>query len=336
MSMHLKLEDRTFEDIDDEAKCMVGYNQRYQQLSRGSFQGHYKAAHLGTQMILYFEQNNQVLDQSGVTPADRYTIIFLLNEGVPTRMNGQDFTQDDLFICGPQSTFDTIGLPLNDDLGANGLGPHFVAISIDQNYFEAAVLGSERDGEACSVIRKHGVRETRRQNVLSIRYNIAQFMSEFYRSGHGAVSAALAARASISEMLFSHISRIMQGPLQPQEILSPPRAYRVTRQAREYLDAHHDADVSISRLCRELDVSRRSLEYYFQDQVSLSPTAYLRTLRLNEVRRAMLAFENVDRSIGDLAAEAGFWHPSRFASHYRLQFGELPSQTRERERIHVQ
>lgn len=56
--------------------------------------------------------------------------------------------------------------------------------------------------------------------------------------------------------------------------------------------------------------------------------AYLRSIRLNEARRRLLSPESADRSIGDIAAEFGFWHPSRFASYYRDQFGETPSRKR--------
>ena len=62
----------------------------------------------------------------------------------------------------------------------------------------------------------------------------------------------------------------------------------------------------------------------------VGPVAYLRMMRLNHVRRDLLATE---AAVGDVAARWGFWHLSRFAADYRSLFGELPSATRARKRV---
>ena len=80
---------------------------------------------------------------------------------------------------------------------------------------------------------------------------------------------------------------------------------------------------------RELG-SQRSLEKAFSDFAFMGPLAYLRVARLHNARRKLLDPGRTDQSIGDIAAEEGFWDWSRFTSYYRRQFGELPSRTRER------
>ncbi|WP_422038640.1 helix-turn-helix domain-containing protein [Roseibium sp.] len=55
---------------------------------------------------------------------------------------------------------------------------------------------------------------------------------------------------------------------------------------------------------------------------------YLRVLRLNRARRKVGDRAFSGQSIGDIAAEEGFWDWSRFTNYYRRQFGELPSETR--------
>jgi AraC family ethanolamine operon transcriptional activator len=77
-------------------------------------------------------------------------------------------------------------------------------------------------------------------------------------------------------------------------------------------------------------VSRRTLQYSFQDVLQMSPVAYLRALRLNGVRRDLQAAG--DAPVGDVAARWGFWHLSRFAADYRRLFGERPSDTRRQAR----
>jgi AraC family ethanolamine operon transcriptional activator len=98
---------------------------------------------------------------------------------------------------------------------------------------------------------------------------------------------------------------------------------------RDYVLARVDDPPDIADLCRHVGVSRRTLQGCFQDALGLTPSQYLRMLRLNAVRRELCALAAAGRpvSIGDVAARWGFWHWSRFAENYRLLFGELPSHT---------
>jgi AraC family ethanolamine operon transcriptional activator len=91
---------------------------------------------------------------------------------------------------------------------------------------------------------------------------------------------------------------------------------------------HADEAISVPELCAATGVSRRALQYAFEDVLHLSPVTYLRAMRLNRVRAELLA--GCADSVGDIAARWGFWHLSRFAAEYRELFGELPSATRTR------
>ena len=84
--------------------------------------------------------------------------------------------------------------------------------------------------------------------------------------------------------------------------------------------------LSVVDLCRTAAVSRRTLEYAFQERFGLSPKAYMLARRLGEVR-AELRLDHAGQSITRIANQWGFHHLSRFAARYRRQFGELPSQT---------
>ncbi|WP_306143927.1 helix-turn-helix domain-containing protein [Roseibium sp. MMSF_3412] len=74
--------------------------------------------------------------------------------------------------------------------------------------------------------------------------------------------------------------------------------------------------------------SRRTVEKAFAKLINMGPAMYARVLRLNNARRKILDDANTEKSIGDIAAEEGFWDWSRFTAYYRKQFGELPSVTR--------
>jgi len=92
-----------------------------------------------------------------------------------------------------------------------------------------------------------------------------------------------------------------------------------------------ETDEEFSRLSQSMTKhfgSRRLIEQAFSDQVKMGPLAYARIVRLHNARRKLRDADLKYQSIGDIAAEEGFWDWSRFATYYRRQFGELPSETR--------
>lgn len=76
--------------------------------------------------------------------------------------------------------------------------------------------------------------------------------------------------------------------------------------------------------------SQRLFEKAFSNQVNMGPLTYSRVVRLHNARHKLLDASREEKSIGDIAAEEGFWEWSRFTTYYRRQFGELPSETRSR------
>jgi AraC family ethanolamine operon transcriptional activator len=110
----------------------------------------------------------------------------------------------------------------------------------------------------------------------------------------------------------------------------PPEPFRVreraVRRSLDLIDASDRKPLAVVDLCRTAGVSRRTLEYAFQERFGLSPKAYMLARRLGEVR-AELRQDHAGQSITRVANQWGFHHLSRFAAMYRRQFGELPSET---------
>ena len=61
--------------------------------------------------------------------------------------------------------------------------------------------------------------------------------------------------------------------------------------------------------------------------IGLSPTQYLREVRLRRVREDLSREENRDRTVSEIAGGWGFTHMGRFSHYYSDRFGELPSET---------
>lgn len=75
--------------------------------------------------------------------------------------------------------------------------------------------------------------------------------------------------------------------------------------------------------------SKRSVEQAFAERVGMGPLSYARLVRLHNARKKLRDGTFDRESIGNIAAQEGFWEWSRFTSYYGKHFGELPSQTRE-------
>ena len=104
------------------------------------------------------------------------------------------------------------------------------------------------------------------------------------------------------------------------------------RLAREFIHARLSEPLPLSDLCRHAGLKVRTLETGFREVTGLTPIAYIRSLRLNAVRRALHETLAPQRSISDIALDNGFWHLSQFATDYRKLFGETPMNTRRRSR----
>jgi len=106
------------------------------------------------------------------------------------------------------------------------------------------------------------------------------------------------------------------------------RRHRLVRKAEHYVFAHLDDSIRMAKLCREIGTSARSLEYASRSIYGMGAMEYLRTVRLNEVRKALLKAGSPARTTVTAAAMYwGFWHLGEFAAAYRRLFGETPSGT---------
>ena len=87
----------------------------------------------------------------------------------------------------------------------------------------------------------------------------------------------------------------------------------------------------IQDLCCLLHQSRTSLFNGCKEKFNMSPLHVLRSVRLHQVRHALLSaefcIENNLCGVSDVASHFGFVGRSHFARHYRQEFLEMPRQT---------
>ena len=111
---------------------------------------------------------------------------------------------------------------------------------------------------------------------------------------------------------------------------SANRHLRQASAAEDFIRAHIREDIPIVRLCKEIGVSRRQLEYAFRTTFAVTPLEFIRALRLNEARRLLTTARANGLSVTTIAMDVGVTHLGRFAANYRLFFGESPKETIQR------
>lgn len=139
---------------------------------------------------------------------------------------------------------------------------------------------------------------------------------------HGLKAALLCAPSTAG--VFFALTEVFEAAAGPAQRPGSASAAYIVAECHRLVSASSAEPPGIDTLCRRLRVSPRSLQNGFRQLADTTPVHYLRSLRLNAVRRRLLAGEI---SVSQAATDAGFEHLSHFSARYRSLFGELPSQT---------
>jgi AraC-like DNA-binding protein len=107
------------------------------------------------------------------------------------------------------------------------------------------------------------------------------------------------------------------------------RQFKIFRDIEAVLSSNLGNPIYSEELAQQVGVSVRSMHDAILRYRGMSLHRYLRLRRLWLVRKQLLAGAH---SVKACALAFGFWHLGDFSASYRLQFGEIPSQTLARSR----
>ncbi len=311
--------DVRFENIDQQAACLSGYDQKYQQVSCGKYHGWFRTVLLDDDVGLYFESFNQALDQWGASPLDRYGFIFFMDAGNCAHLGMRVFRGDDILFLPPGNAFDFRSPPRTS----------FCVVSIDRLVFETILRGSLGPDEA-SALSRNDTRVIRDEDCAGLLRQLVTFLVR--RTGQqdaeGIAAGTLnGAKRSLLELTGGIVSSSFNADSgHPAE--DSHSSEDLARRMRDFIRDRRGIGFGPAQLAEEFAISRRRLEQLFQTCFGKSPGEYIQTVKLNEFRSALLSQQNQSRSIGDVAASFEIWHLSRLAQTYRRHFGELPSEAR--------
>ena len=127
----------------------------------------------------------------------------------------------------------------------------------------------------------------------------------------------------------SELLTAVRSLLEPAEVsqLIESSSKQVVEMTLTYADAFQSQSPTVSELCANVNVSRRTLEVAFQTIVGKSPLQFLTQRRLCRAYVDLKRAKDESIRVTDIAFAHGFTELGRFANRYQKIFGELPSET---------
>lgn len=306
---------RTTRDSDEHAESLQGWEQTYDQLSPGNFEG--RVVDISFKGLQIFrETTNRSVSQSGISWDGCFVVAIpvtmqgsgLFSRQVLTRDSMLTFHSGQEFSLTTPEGFDVVALAIRKDVLLETMFPEG----------HDSLPGVFPNAPTVMVAEQHLLDELR--NCLLAIFDPASFEPSLLRYPQ--------VQRAMSSAIIGHLAEVLQAS---NRAPLPTRSFagrcQVVREATEYAMAHTAEPITVADLCQKLNLSRRMLNYCFQDALDMNPVHYLRSLRLNGVRRELRDPDGGALQIRDIAAKWGFWHLPRFAAEYRALFGELPSNT---------
>lgn len=303
-----QIESLSFTDASQHARSVHDWDQTYDQLSPGRFASRLRQLCSGPFQIFH-EQLNRRIVQYGQSPAERMCF------SIPLCTNSQG-TQNCLAILNTHEEF-MFHAPENTQIFA-------ATFARDKVLSLAALNLSPRSYRQLTTAPSL---QSPWQRTSELHQRIRQQLGQALDctpQRFNEATAKLMEHSLLGGFLDLLGSVESAGKRRRPSV---PARQSLVKMSQQIALASHDEPITILDLCQRLHVSRRALQYSFQTIADTNPVDYLRSVRLNAVRRRLAMSSPAEVSIGDAAAQWGFYHLSHFASQYKALFGELPSQT---------
>ncbi|MFQ6591038.1 MULTISPECIES: helix-turn-helix domain-containing protein [Pseudomonas] len=305
-----------FKDVHVHAANVQQWNQDYSQLTAGSTESSLMQLTTGGCHV-FLEQINQRVVQHGVAPRGKMCFAVPINIPGAMRMQGREVDDSSLFFLRGGEEF-MFHMPM---------GMQLLSITFERELFEQALAQTAWAKDVGLLLRQPVIRVSSQRFAEARRRLLAVFAQAMTSTAHDSVQEQQDDEA-LEESMLGELVQLMTDPAcdKLQRTTSSTRSFIVEKCHRMATAGQFDVP-SVFELCERLQVSRRTVQNSFRAVAETTPLNYLRCVRLNGVRRTLMSTQAAHLSIGNAAAQWGFYHLSHFAAEYHALFAELPSQT---------
>ncbi|NWN48081.1 helix-turn-helix domain-containing protein [Pseudomonas sp. MAFF 301514] len=304
------------QDIHVHAATVQQWSQDYSQLTAGSAEC--SLMQLTTAGCHVFrEQINQRVVQHGVSPRGKMCFAVPINVPGPIRMQGREVDDSSLFFLHGGEEF-MFHMPL---------GMELLSITFERELFEQALAQTASAKELNLLLRQPVIRVSATRFAQARRRLLMLFSQALVQEELDS-TRDLQREQALEQAMLGELLQLMTDPAcdKQQRSTSSTRSFIVEKCHRLATEQMLNVP-SVIELCQRLQVSRRTVQNSFRSVTETTPLNYLRSVRLNGVRRTLMSTPASHLTIGDAAAQWGFFHLSHFAAEYHELFAELPSHT---------
>lgn len=306
-------------DVNQQAESLVQWEQRYNQHSSGIFNGYLDELKLGG--IHFFEEfSNRTLQQQCCIKEGKLWLGFSLQPQRP-KINNSEVLAGQIMTRPSNVEFELI---TPDDF-------HIYGLVLDRKTIANELVGSDAQQWHKQVA------QTSEANPF-VSYELAKLIALLLdksntaltnndQSGDENIARLHRLMPLITSKVADLLSQLEYDIKEPT--ITHQSKLRVITEVNNYIKQTGTYPLTTTELCKIANVSRRALQYCFEQGLGMSPIQYIRDCRLNEIRRILLKQDN-DSAIADVALNFGFFHLGTFNSQYKQLFAETPTQTMQR------
>jgi AraC-like DNA-binding protein/quercetin dioxygenase-like cupin family protein len=200
---------------------------------------------------------------------------------------------------------------------AQTLGPGSAWFRPPHQPHHNAVLGSDPALTLIVTIDEGRFARTQRRGGALHSFLLAETRAELLRELRNADAETATALEGWSLVLLSRVERALAG--------MPPSKPEWLSDAVSFMDRFYRQPLSLSGIAAHVAVHPATLAAAFRRFHQTSVGDYLRALRLDYARDALL---HTQRPIKEIALEAGFYDQAHFGRHFKRRFGTSPAKLR--------
>jgi AraC family ethanolamine operon transcriptional activator len=304
-----------FQDVSVHAASVQDWHQTYSQITSGALESSLMQL-TSARCHAFREQINQRVVQHGEAPKDK--VCFAVPLAIPgtIRMQGREADDNSIFFLRGGEEF-MFHMPMGMDM---------LAITFEREMFDLALASVPDSDDIATLLRQPVIKVPHRRFAACRQRLLAMFSEALLNDELGNTQDR---EEELEHAMLHELLRLMTDPDCDRSQRSGSSTHSfIVEKCHRLAMAETIAVPSVIELCQRLHVSRRTVQNSFRSVAETTPLNYLRSVRLNGVRRSLTSTHPSELSIGDAAARWGFFHLSHFAVEYQELFGELPSQTR--------
>lgn len=306
-----------FNDLDEFLATIRGWNLNWTQLKSGKFRGELLQLGFGDFLFSRGKFNIPFRQRDGA-PDGLWTFAIMTNTSSPALWRKREISDEVVMILPPDSEGDVVSRP--------GYDVYTLSFTEKVLSYTAQIAGF-RDPQSLTEGARTLICD--RQKMRGLRRKTFQIIGELVDTPPILTSSRLG-----HYIEFEIARRLLSVLASSRPAASPPPSRmrdRAVSRAVEHIEENAEEPINLSDLCLITGASERTLRYGFLERYGVSPKTYLQAFRLNGVRSELRRVDPASTKVIDIANNWGFWHMGKFAADYRRLFGELPSETLNRQ-----